>query len=380
MDMSLGYQNFDYELELACGNVSVFRSESRQKNEAWNRIARTVNKHIPKSGVLCDQSKLEELKTNGIVDLKEINLTKNQVDNIIKHFSNIPVYNAHVHAKSDDVRRYLNHGAKNYNFGSYFLLDTMQCPYLLEIALNPNVLALVEQYLGCTPTIFSLNTWWSFPGFSPSAAQDFHRDADDFKFLTLFIYLTDIEGGESGGQHQFITKTHDETQTLEILNNDTELTNSLFLPKLKEMGYFQSKLYEKLFKNQIKEITGPAGSIFLADTYGLHKGVPPKTKDRLVCWIRYGLRKSSTYDSDNLEPIPFHLVRDRVTMDIRTQHILRAMVTCEKIKPPIFNILTKQGIRKVRLSTFNWDGLNYESNEFMISRLLKIYKNYSKWI
>src|SRR5690606_8153413 len=39
-------------------------------------------------------------------------------------------------------------------------------------------------------------------------------------------------------------------------------------------------------------LTGPAGTCFLADTSGIHKGLLPRARDRLVCQVVYGVSPS----------------------------------------------------------------------------------------
>jgi len=84
----------------------------------------------------------------------------------------------------------------------------LKAPRLLEALNDPALIDLIEQYLGCVPTLYSLNAWWTFPADKPEMTnvQFFHRDTDDWRFLTLFLYLTDV--GPDGGPHEAIPGSH----------------------------------------------------------------------------------------------------------------------------------------------------------------------------
>src|SRR5258708_35767445 len=83
--------------------------------------------------------------------------------------------------------------------------QVMRAPHVVDIFNDPRLIDLIEEYLGCVPTLYSLNGWWSFPANRPELihSQYFHRDIDDWRFLTLFLYLTHV--ATLGGPHQAIT-------------------------------------------------------------------------------------------------------------------------------------------------------------------------------
>jgi hypothetical protein len=324
----------DRQIESLAGGMAEYDCDSAAKRAISEAIANEVNKRIPRAPVECSQADIEELKTRGIVRLNTT-LEEKKIKEIVSYLAAIPVFGGHVSVHSDGIPRFLEQGAKKYPFGSYAQDAIIDCPHLLEIALRPEILSLVVQYLGCTPTIYSIHCWWSFadkgwhwlPWKSPPLSQDYHRDVDDFRFLALFIYLTDVQGGRHGGQHQYIVESHDENRVGEILGGDRDQASRLFMPKLRKYGYKQAKLYRRLFAKQITDITGLAGSLFLADTYGLHRGVPPRNNDRLVCWIRYGLRNNLGYRTLKTRPVRFARIENRVGSSIQTKFMLRLLAS-----------------------------------------------------
>ena len=66
----------------------------------------------------------------------------------------------------------------------------------------------VSLYLGAPASLYKILAWWQYPKeskSSPSNAQLWHRDRDDFSFLKLFMYCTDVD--LSSGPHAFLPGT-----------------------------------------------------------------------------------------------------------------------------------------------------------------------------
>jgi Na+-transporting NADH:ubiquinone oxidoreductase subunit NqrF len=120
--------------------------------------------------------------------------------------------------------------------------------------------------------------------------QVIHRDYDDFKFLSLILYLTDVD--ESNGPHVFYPGTHK-----------------------KETPEGVSPLV----------ITGPAGTSFMADTYAFHQGKPLQSGRRLAFWARYGLYKNWIYDHDAAGTVPRSVVHDRIQWTEKLRYITRLL-------------------------------------------------------
>jgi hypothetical protein len=153
----------------------------------------------------------------------------------------------------------------------YRLADLLDCPHLLEGANDPRVLEAAAAYLGARPTLSALRAWWSLPhGEAPRHAELFHRDADDLRFLKLFVYLTDVDGGS--GPHVFVRGSH----RLDLLTERRRFSDS--------------EVAEAFGDARTVSIGGPAGTSFLAVTYGIHRGLPPAQRPRLVFQALYTLQ------------------------------------------------------------------------------------------
>ena len=149
-----------------------------------------------------------------------------------------------------------------------------RAPHALETANAPEVLAVVSAMLGCKPTISSLAAWWSLPAKTPAEhAELWHRDVDDYRFVKLFFYLTDVD--EEAGPHGFIKGSHrvNKLTTTGRRVPDEEV--------MKVMG-----------AENLVRFTGPAGTRFLENTYGLHRGFPVKSQPRLIYQVFYAHRPS----------------------------------------------------------------------------------------
>lgn len=151
----------------------------------------------------------------------------------------------------------------------YDLDDIMACPHVMSAASSTAVLTAVEGYLGARPTIEAMRLWWSSPSTGAEHIELFHRDVDDVRFVKLFVYLTDVD--EAAGPHVYVPGSHRDERLTDIRRFSDE--------EVGEVG-------------EAETITGPAGTTFLADTYGIHRGLPPLERPRLAFQALYTLRPS----------------------------------------------------------------------------------------
>jgi hypothetical protein len=272
------------------------------------------------------------LNAEGYLALGRV-LSPDQAAEIRGHFEARPCFNGHVPADGDGVPRLVKE-ARAFHYGSYPLADIIEAPHLLELANSPHLLAIAEHYLGCTPTLYSLNAWWSFAGHPTGAkyAQGFHRDLDDFRFCTLFVYLTDVD--LAAGPHVYVRRTHREPLSRAHMEGPGQAGLRRFSPedqvRLLNGMLFESDAYgsdpvvEVLFSDLIDTVIGPAGTAILADTTGFHKGILPKDRDRLMFWARYGLY---TNLGPFGEPVPWSSVAHRLAPTHRLRYVNRQILS-----------------------------------------------------
>lgn len=155
--------------------------------------------------------------------------------------------------------------------------DVLSCPDILRIANHPRLLAAAARYLGCKPTISNLSVWWSFPADGTAQeAENYHRDVDDWRFVKLFVYLNDV--GPGGGPHCFVRGSHRSWRFV----RKRRLTDN--------------EVAEVFPVEDMLEIGGKAGDAFLEDTFGLHKGQPPRSQRRLLFQVEYSVGPIAVYD------------------------------------------------------------------------------------
>lgn len=150
--------------------------------------------------------------------------------------------------------------------------DLARVPGVMAAANNPTILTAIQWVFRCAPTLDYVAAWWSMPGHSiPEEAQSFHRDIDTLNFIKVFIHLTDVD--ESSGPHVYVAGSHKRNRRNESQRRcaDEDMT--------KDFG-----------ADSIVTFTGPAGTCFLENTFGFHKGALPKDKRRLILQFVYTVR------------------------------------------------------------------------------------------
>lgn len=161
----------------------------------------------------------------------------------------------------------------------YALGDVLDCPHLVQLANSPALLALAARYIGCKPTLSAVGLRWSFPVESEGEGlQAFHRDSDDWRFLKVFVYLTDVDDG--CGPHVYVAGTHRMRAPVRL------------------RPYGDAEVAAAYGKERCMAVTGSAGFAFAADTYGIHKGSVPKTRRRLLLQFQYSILPVYMYRYD----------------------------------------------------------------------------------
>lgn len=163
--------------------------------------------------------------------------------------------------------------------------------HLAELANHPDVLARVAAYLGAPPTIQHYELWWSFANRERALGpQLFHVDRACYKFVKLFIYLTDVD--ENAGPHVYISGSASSAFVDERVHAMEQLKPGLGEIARRMLAEVRAsdRDIETLFgAERVETITGRAGEAFLVDTSGYHKGLLPDKHNRLVFQALYTL-------------------------------------------------------------------------------------------
>ena len=212
-------------------------------------------------------------------------LNDEQVREIHAHLRSKPLLLAHDAHVGERRVQSLDDVPKEQNYACYDYLDLWSSPHILELAAQERILNLAQGYLGCTPTLYSINAFWSFPGRQAHEyTQVFHRDWEDYRSLVIFTLLTPIEVPEDGA-HYYVETSH-EVGRLEASLRQGGIDADV--EALSGRGAAIAPLAGKLFEHTARRFDGPAGQSFCADGYGLHRALVPRARPRLLLWMRFG--------------------------------------------------------------------------------------------
>ena len=299
-------------------------------------LADTFAQQHPADPQAADAAALAGLRKLGICPAP-VGIGASQCSDVVAYFNATRCYAAHVPAYSDGAAKPVSEVSQAATYGSYTLADSLRAPHIAEFAFHPAVLALAAAYLGCLPSLYSINTFWTFPVGRPGLSHEFHRDEDDYRFMVVFIYWTAVEPGE--GEFYFIEGTHDPEAVAQRLREAGRLARQVSWRPFVRIrtsddlrrlnggnGYGYDALYGRLFGGQVRRVDGAAGTAIAADTFALHRGTPPRSRPRLVTWIRYGLYENDAYRTDGTRPLPSSVVRGRVADDAVTRYVSRLVV------------------------------------------------------
>lgn len=160
--------------------------------------------------------------------------------------------------------------SEDINIGYYTPEEVIRAPHALALANHPDVLAAVELYLGARPILDNIGAAWGFAGRATAkGVQRFHRDYDCVGNVKLFYYLTDIDA--QSGPHVFVRGSH-RSPILETGKAQTD-----------------ADIEAAFGAENLVTLTAPAGSWFLEDVYGFHKGLLPVSRPRLLLAFQYNL-------------------------------------------------------------------------------------------
>lgn len=206
------------------------------------------------------------LKTEGYAELGKI-LDRDAIARIRARIEGNRCFDAYDRQGGTDFE--LEQAPPTANTAYFHWQDIVRIPELVEAVNDPALLAAAQNFLGGTPTISDVKMWWSLVGRDAKDNQLFHRDIDDFKFCKLFIYLTDV--GPDDGPHVYVRGSSGGNRFHHALRFTDEEVE-------REFG-----------RERLVTFCAEAGSAFLVNTYGIHKGLRPVKSRRLMFVGQYSL-------------------------------------------------------------------------------------------
>tara|TARA_B100000700_G_C14793338_1_gene736982 strand:- start:55 stop:873 length:819 start_codon:yes stop_codon:yes gene_type:complete len=237
------------------------------------------------------EKKTQELNDNGYLEINNI-FSDIELNETIDYLSTDrflePIYTNH---QKFNLKKPPSDAKTGY-------IDTntlVKSKYILKAANNPNLLNILKSYFGCSFRLDWVWAWWSFPSKELAGPQLFHRDYESMNFLKVFVYLSDVD--EFNGPHEYIIGSHK-------------------IDKLYKRERFSDQLiHENFEKDKILTIKGQKGKTFIANTFGIHRGLQPKNEKRLVLVYLF-----SVVPSNRSPKLPV-LIKNELNFDLKEKKI-----------------------------------------------------------
>ena len=233
------------------------------KIEALTRPSRTRDLETEKS-----KSMFKALKFRGHTeDIRPL------TDIQVKEMYDFLIQEEMLEYRSNDMNAYTFDKVPDHWSTAYYPIETLKrAPHLFAFANDPDILAVVENIFGCKPEIGVIQAMWRFPSDNaPVNDELWHRDFETLRLVKCFLYLTDVD--DDSGPHKFIETSH-------LINKKTKIGKGIRSDKHLEDAYGKDKVITK---------TGTAGTCFLEETIGWHKGTKPINKPRLMVQVVYSI-------------------------------------------------------------------------------------------
>ncbi len=218
-----------------------------------------------------------DLKKYGYVRISSSNVSSLLASTIKNKCKNLSVYNS---AKFNEKKLFyssfdeLNNNSKYFQYPRYVHFDYQiaSIPEVWQLIEQNNLIEIASSYLGCQPLITNISSWYVVPllkGNNPEdlysySAQSYHYDIDWLSFLKVFINLDDVDS--TNGPFEFLPYTH----------------------RGRSSKYYKDQRYTDLdtFAKPVFA-SGSIGSMFIADTSGLHRDGRAVSKTRQVLTIEF---------------------------------------------------------------------------------------------
>ena len=216
----------------------------------------------------------EEVRINGYHKIENF-FNQEQKDILLEAKGTILSYineNEHIKPQKDQNMVFVNQPILN-------------IPNLYKIIFCDNIINLATSYFNCIPAVTSVAVRKSFvTNGAISDNQYFHRDYNSLvKLFKVVVYFNDVD--EGGGPFSYVKGS-----VRKMIHDWWDY------PGLKDD--FLEIAYGK---ENIKYLTANFGDVIVADTRGYHKGLKPKSKERLAMHICFLIHPELTGENHEHE-------------------------------------------------------------------------------
>lgn len=261
-------------VNLFCSTDGKFLEDFNQKIIAQHP-AKKINE--PVSGVLGNLNTADFTSINNTLNKDGyVNFNKKIAPELVQKLYNFALKTQTKTAPKYDVPVIYNPDQPTSEIYRFVLNDLVNNEDIQELIMDPTLINIARNYLGCEPIFDFPAMWWTtayLKHASEEAAQLYHFDLDRIKWLKIFIYLTDVN--EDNGPHRFIRGSH----TPGHKPKDILKRGYARIPDEDLAPHYKPEDFTVYY--------GEAGAIFAGDTKCWHKGTPLKKGHRLVFELEY---------------------------------------------------------------------------------------------
>ncbi len=226
--------------------------------------ARHDNKfEVPKLLINIDHAKLKEsgylvkeldISQNLMNEIKELEYTEDVSKKVFKNFDEVINYNGkRAHA------RYVSNSCHKMS------------DEVFKLSQSSEIMDIVHSYLGPKAELKDSVSWISISNVLSEKNFEFgfHMDIASWKWLNVFIYLSDVK--ELNGAHSCIEGTHEKRHIGSFLDRRLNMEKAI-------------KLY---IPDRFKVFTGKLGTAIFEDTGNYHRAMPVKEGYRFILQLNY---------------------------------------------------------------------------------------------
>ncbi|WP_320667862.1 hypothetical protein [Prochlorococcus sp. MIT 1307] len=220
---------------------------------------------------------VDNIKKFGYVRISSNEESIRLVKKISENSITLPVYEAtpnQTKKKYSSFQEIIKDGIYQVPRYNHFDLNIISMPEVWQLINEMKLHSIASSYLGCEAIITSLSSWYVVPisksNYSEQlysyTAQSYHYDMDWISFLKIFINLDDVNTMQ--GPFEYLPHTH----------------------RGRAGKYYKDKRFQDLDnKSSPVFATGEVGSIFIADTSGLHRDGRAISNYRQVLTIEFAI-------------------------------------------------------------------------------------------
>ncbi len=148
----------------------------------------------------------------------------------------------------------------------------MKNPFV-ELTLSPTILDVANSYMNMYTKLKYYDLALTIPvpaGSQAVQSQRWHRDPEEKKIVKVFIYLNDVDSTAGPFFH--------------VNGSNYEGKYGRLFPQKPPEGFYppEGAVEKAIAKEDIREMTGRAGTLMFCDTSGIHRGGYATAKERLM--------------------------------------------------------------------------------------------------